>query len=140
MNLVRPAPEHLSSYVAALERGWSADNIRGAAGALEDLAHVRRDPAGFLATLDDREAKGPPIKLPDDTLVPRLPGFRRWMWDGDFAGSIGLRWQPGSTELPPYCLGHIGYALVPRKQRRGYAAAALQLMLRETARSSMRSR
>ena len=51
------------------------------------------------------------------------------MWDGEFAGSIGLRWQPGTTDLPPTCLGHIGYAVVPWKRRRGYATAALAAML-----------
>jgi len=42
-----------------------------------------------------------------------------------------LRWQPGTTALPPYCLGHIGYAVVPWKQRLGYAKSALRLILRE---------
>jgi predicted acetyltransferase len=62
-------------------------------------------------------------------MAARIPGFRRWMWDGDFCGSIGLRWQPGTTELPPHCLGHIGYAVVPWKQGKGYATAALRLLL-----------
>jgi predicted acetyltransferase len=33
--------------------------------------------------------------------------------------------------LPPYCLGHIGYAVVPWKQRLGYAKAALRLLVPE---------
>ena len=53
------------------------------------------------------------------------------MWDGEFCGSIGFRWQPGTTELPPHCLGHIGYEVVPWKQRKGYATAALRLLLSE---------
>jgi predicted acetyltransferase len=51
------------------------------------------------------------------------------MWDGGFCGSINLRWQDGTPELPPYCLGHIGYAVVPWKQRRGYATEALRQVL-----------
>lgn len=130
-QLVRPAAEHLESYVAALERGWSADNVRGAVAAAEELAQIRADSRAFLAGLEDREGRGPPVKLPDGSVVARLPGFRRWLWDGEFAGSIGMRWQPGTTALPPHCLGHIGYAVVPWKQGRGYATEGLRQMLQE---------
>ena len=61
--------------------------------------------------------------------VARLPGYRRWLWDGEFCGSIDFRWQPGTTALPPHCLGHIGYGVVPWKQGRGYATRALSLLL-----------
>jgi predicted acetyltransferase len=131
MQLVRPSSEHLPSYVAALERGWSADNVRGAIAAREELEQIRADAAAFLERLEDLEAKGPPVKLPDGSSVARLPGFRRWIWDGEFAGSIGLRWQRGTAALPPHCLGHIGYAIVPWKQGKGYATAALRLLLVE---------
>jgi hypothetical protein len=33
---------------------------------------------------------GSPIKLPNGTTVPRPPGSRRWLWDDEFCGSIGL--------------------------------------------------
>ena len=131
MQLVRPAREHLASYVEALERGWPADNIRGEIAAREEFEWIQRDADAFLASLEDRQAKGDPIKLPDGSMAARIPGFRRWMWDGDFCGSIGFRWQPGTTDLPPHCLGHIGYSVVPWKQGRGYATAALRLLLPE---------
>ncbi|WP_376098979.1 GNAT family N-acetyltransferase [Roseomonas sp. CCTCC AB2023176] len=130
LQLVRPASEHLPSYAAALETGWSPDNTRPEAAA-EQLEAIARDPAAFIAGLEDREAKGPPITLPDGSRMPRLPGFRRWMWDGAFCGSIGLRWQPGTAALPPHVLGHCGYAVVPWKRRRGYATEALRLLLPE---------
>ena len=85
--------------------------------AREELAKIAEDPAAFVASLDDREAKAGPVTLPDGSKVPRLPGYRRWMWDGEFCGSIGFRWQKGTSALPPYVLGHIGYAVVPWKRR-----------------------
>ena len=131
MQLVRPAPEHLPSYVDALERGWSPDTMRPEAGR-DELELIRDDPARFLSQQVDRDAKGPPVKLPDGSTVPRLPGYRRWMWDGEFCGVIGFRWQRGTTDLPPHCLGHIGFSVVPWKRRRGYATRALALLLPET--------
>jgi predicted acetyltransferase len=53
------------------------------------------------------------------------------MWDGEFCGVISFRWQPGTVALPPTCLGHIGYSVVPWKRRRGYATRALGLLLPE---------
>ena len=129
MKLVWPSSEYLPSYIAALQRGWSPDNLRGEIVAKEELARIDRDPDAFLASLVDRGAAGGPITLPDGSTAPRLPGYRRWMWDGEFCGSIGFRWQRGTEALPPHCLGHIGYGVVPWKQRRGYATRALREVL-----------
>jgi predicted acetyltransferase len=130
MDLVWPAAEYLPGYRDALRQGWSPDNRRPEA-ADEELVRIATDPDRFLAEQVDREAKGPPITLPDGSQVPRLPGYHRWMWDGEFCGSIDLRWQPGTHELPAYCLGHIGYSVVSWKRRRGYATRALRLILPE---------
>src|SRR5262249_4016867 len=131
LRLVKPALEFLPEYMAALERGWSADNVRGDVAAHEELQKIAADPAAFVAALDAPQARGGPIKRPDGSTVARLPGFRRWIWDGAFCGSIGLRWQSGTSELPPHVLGHIGYAVVPWKRGRGCAKRALALMLIE---------
>jgi predicted acetyltransferase len=129
MQLVWPAPRYLAGYIAALKRGWSGDNVRGAAAARDDLVSIAAGAAVFLERQVDREAKGPPVVLPDGSTVPRLPGFRCWIWDGDFCGVIGFRWQRGTAELPPHVLGHIGYSVVPWKRRRGYATGALRAFL-----------
>jgi predicted acetyltransferase len=120
----------LPSYVAALRRGYSPSAHRPSAR-LEELREVESDEAAFLERRNDPAANIAAIRLPDGSTVPRIPGFQRWLWDGDFAGSIGLRWQPGTPELPRWCLGHVGYGVVPWKRRRGYATTALRLMLPE---------
>jgi len=134
MKLVLPARGHLPSYVAALERGWSPDNVRGHAAAEEQLEQIARGPDAFLASFDDPEARGERVKLPDGSKVERLPGIGRWIWDGEFCGSIGLRWQEGADDPPSGVLdqiGHIGFAIVPWKRRQGLGRAALALMLEE---------
>jgi predicted acetyltransferase len=132
-ELVVPTLDALDAYTDALRRGWSPDNLRGKAAADEELAAIASDAALFVARQVDREAKGGPVTLPDGSKVPRLPGYRLWIWDGEFCGTIGLRWVPGTTALPPHVLGHIGYGVVPWKRGRGYAKAALGAMLRHAA-------
>ncbi|MDE2334439.1 MAG: GNAT family N-acetyltransferase [Rhodospirillales bacterium] len=124
-SLVVPAHEHLPSYVAALETGWSPNTLRDVSG--DQLDAIRTDADAFLRSLVPQP--GETIALPDGRVVERLPGCVRWMWDGAFAGSINFRHVPGTEALPEHVLGHIGYAVVPWKRRRGYAGRALRLML-----------
>ena len=126
--LVRPFADGLEALLDALDRNWSPDNLRAAAGR-ELAVSVRADPEGYLAACDDPDGVGPPVELPDGTRVPRLPSVTRWIWRDGFAGTIGLRWQAGTEALPPTCLGHIGYAVVPWRRGEGLASLALDAIL-----------
>jgi predicted acetyltransferase len=131
VELVKPAIELLPRYVAALATGWSPDNVRKHVAAKEQLDAIGNDAKAFVDGLDDPTAAGGPIPLPDGSYIPRLPGISRWIWDGDFCGAIGFRWQNGTASLPPYVPGHIGFSVVPWKRGGGYAKQALYLMLQE---------
>jgi predicted acetyltransferase len=130
-TLAKPSLEHLPSYKSALESGWGPDNLREAEAAREHLAKIAAAPALFVSLQDDPHALAGPVTLPDGSQVARLPGITRWIWDGEFCGSINLRWQEGTSVLPSYVLGHIGFSVVPWKRRLGYATRALALLLPE---------
>ena len=130
MQLVKPSLEYLDAYRTALETGWSPRTTRPEA-TTEELHAICNDPAAFVASLDDPDARGGDIQQPDGSYVKRLPSFRRWIWDDGFCGSIELRWQHGTNALPPTCLGHIGYGVVPWRRREGCATFALGAILRE---------
>ena len=136
MQLVKPALKYLDTYRAALETGWSPRTKRPEA-AREELQAIANDPTTFLARLDNPEGIGPDIELPDGSFVKRLPSFRRWIWHDCFCGSIELRWQHGTNALPPTCLGHIGYVVVPWRRREGLATAALGALLPEARRTGL---
>ena len=137
VRLLRPCIALLPEYVDALERGWSPDNLRPEA-TREQLAETAQSPEAFIASLEDRTSKGNTVTLPDGTRVPRLPGFRRWIWQDGFCGVIGVRWQSGTEELPPTCSGHIGYAILPWRRNEGLASAALIAFLPEVRKTGLR--
>jgi len=124
LRLVAPSIERLPDYAAALAAGWSPDTERDASA--EQLAAIGRDAQDFLAELTRQDGD---ILTASGEARPRLPSRLYWLDDGVFCGAINLRFIAGSDALPDYVPGHIGYAVVPWKRRRGYATQALALIL-----------
>lgn len=124
LRLLPPSRERLGQYQSALAAGWSPDTTQDVSAT--QLAASRRDPGGFLAELVRQDGT---VVTASGRTVPRLPSRLFWLDDGEFCGVINLRYVAGSDALPDYVSGHIGYAVVPWKQRRGYATAALALVL-----------
>jgi predicted acetyltransferase len=122
--LAAPSLEKMPYYVDALQRGWSPNTTRDVSA--EQLALHRQGPAVLLAELTRQDGT---FLQPDGRRTPRLPSRVFWIWDGAFCGTINLRFVPGTEALLPHVSGHVGYAIVPWKQRRGYATRALALIL-----------
>ncbi|AXA38733.1 GNAT family N-acetyltransferase [Rhizobium leguminosarum] len=123
--LLQPDLENLSGFEAALAAGWSPDPRRAGneAHVHGELQRLRQNRLGFLHDLipDGRQRAG--------SGSPPLTTRLFWIWDGEFCGSISLRFQAGTEELPPEVSGHVGYSVVPWKQRNGHATTALSLLM-----------
>lgn len=127
VELVVPTLDHLPGYLDAVRRGWMGDRVLfGSAEELLVLAD--RDPQLVIDRLSDRSTDGV-LFYEDGSTVPRLPALFRWMWDGEFAGNIDLRWPLEGGAPPEAVPGHVGYGTVAWKRGRGYASQALALML-----------
>jgi predicted acetyltransferase len=127
VELVAPTLERLPGYLDAVRRGWPGDRVLfGSADAV--LALAAENPQAVLDRFADRTTAGVRYRR-DGTTAPRLPALLRWMWDGEFAGTIDLRWSPDGEALPDDVPGHIGYGTVEWKRGRGYAGSALDMML-----------
>ncbi|HZH09139.1 MAG TPA: GNAT family N-acetyltransferase [Microvirga sp.] len=123
ITLLRPSLDWLPAYRRALERGWSPSSDRN--NGLEQLLALRANPERFLFEVYN----SPTILRSDGREVPRSPAHDFWISDGEFCGRISFRFERNATELTPTPYGHIGYSIVPWKQRRGYATEALRQVL-----------
>lgn len=123
--LVTPTLEALDGYEDALVRGWSPDPRRmgDAAYVAAELAALRKDRAGYLARILNHPApaQGPPPTVPVNHTL--------WISDGEFAGKADLRYVPETGAVPDGVPGHVGYSVVPWKQNKGYATAALRALM-----------
>lgn len=128
MEIVRPDETHLLSYTEALKRAITLGTIK-IERAHTKLFEIASDDKSFLAKQEDPNALGGDIKLPDGSRVPRIPEKTRFLWDGEVCGTINFRWQAGTTELPDYYLGHIGFQVFSWKRNLGYASEALRQIL-----------
>lgn len=154
-QLAWPSVELLPHFQAALVRGWSRNNITAERTRLQDLEKINANPQAFVASLIHLAGGGDEVQLPDGSYVPRLPGYSRWVFLArqdltqgsstqgntlEFAGTINIRYVLGTSQLPYYCLGHIGYAIVHWQQGRGAASFALAQLIKEaTAAGHLRS-
>src|SRR5439155_23991280 len=108
LRLVPPNERMLPACAAALEKGWSPNNLRDVGAA--QLAALHDDATAFLHDLSDQNGT---VLQPDRSRLPRIPFRVFWLSDGDFCGAINLRFVPGTEELPSHVSGHVGYAVVP---------------------------
>ena len=130
-RLVRPSLGLLPAYKAALESGWSPSSLTPKKTAIEQLQAIEQNGGHFVQRLRVSSPHAEPKTGIDGRRTRRLPGYTRWLWAGQFCGSINLRWQPGTTALPSHILGHIGFSVVPWLRNRGHAKRALALILLE---------
>lgn len=122
-RLAEPAMVHMASFIDALKEGFARDSLR--AETPQSIAQIEREPAWFL-----RQVVSPPahVVLPDGSLGERVVETQLWYVEGDeFLGSVSVRHR--LTPLLEKWGGHIGYAVRPSAQGRGYASAMLAGML-----------
>ena len=132
LQLIQPHPKYLDAYIETLVRGWNPSSFLQSDGPLRgEINEINNNRVKFFQNNLNIIGGAEPIALPDGTCVERLPQITKWMWDGEFVGKIQFRWQHKTVALPPTCLGHIGYGVVPWARGKGYATAALKLLLEE---------
>jgi predicted acetyltransferase len=129
VHLVEPNNRLLPGYERALTAGWSPETSPERRHRIRDqhLFEIHADPQGFLKRLTGKNRVVD--RLFDGTPVPSMREVVYWLSDGEFSGVISLRWLRNSGELPAGVSGHVSYAVMPWKSRKGYARQALADLL-----------
>ncbi|MFM9991113.1 MAG: hypothetical protein ACKVOY_06715 [Burkholderiaceae bacterium] len=117
MQLIQPTVDHLQSYLQTLERGWNPLYYKHPVP-LTLIEAMEKDPERFISLHHDPTGELSAQKFKDGPTKTNIPSITKWMWDGDYAGSIDIRWQYGKTDLPVNSNGHIGYTVPPWKRKK----------------------
>ena len=138
VRLVKPNNQLLPGYERALAAGWSPETSPEPQHRIREhhLSEIRADRQGFLNRLTGTNRVVE--RLLDGTQVPPMREVVYWISDGEFSGVISLRCLPNSDELPAGVSGHVSYAVVPWKSRKGYARQALADLLQRTPRFGLK--
>ena len=130
MELITPSETNLDLYLAALRRELEMGE-KPFHDSAEILEEAKNNRAELISSYTD--IKGGRTFLDEDgNERVALPAFTKWLYtpgDAEVSGTIQMRWQHGTTQLPPYCLGHIGYQIFPWKRGHGLATIQLAKML-----------
>jgi predicted acetyltransferase len=130
MELLTPSEDNLHLYIAALRREKEMGE-KPFHNTDEILAKAEAAPAELVASLTDLVG-GRTFNDEDGTERVALPAFTKWLYtrgDNEISGTIQMRWDPATMQLPPYCLGHIGYQVFPWVRGKGLATEQLRMML-----------
>jgi len=138
LHLVKPNNQLLPEYERALAAGWSPETSPEPQHGIREqhLCEIRTDPQGFLKRLTGTNRVVE--RLLDGTPVPPMREVVYWISDGEFGGVISLRCLRNSGELPAGVSGHVSYAVVPWKSRKGYASQALADLLQKVPRFGLK--
>ena len=118
--------------------GWSPETSPEPQHGIREqhLREIRADPQGFLKRLTGTNRVVE--RLLDGTPVPPMREVVYWISDGEFSGVISLRCLRNSGKLPAGVSGHVSYAVVPWKSRKGYARQALADLLQRAPRFGLK--
>jgi predicted acetyltransferase len=121
--LARPHPVFRDSYVEALREGfvWAARAPLDA----DAIAFVSSHFPDYLARLDEDGQ----MPKPGGPSLSGVPSTTYWLVDGPaFIGAVNIRARIDTPSLVHFG-GHVGYAVRPSRQGRGYGRRQLALAL-----------